>query len=285
MNSRIAIAAITIMTATVSIAQNEDKSDQRSTLGALSHATDKNQRAAFKIFDNVYYVGINFVAAYIVPTSEGLVLIDSTYDRTVDHLLGGIEAMGFAPADIRHIFATHWHSDHFGGTQRIQALTGAKVGMVGPDWDALSDHGGVPEDAVVRIADGDTITVGDTEFTFYHTPGHTLGTMSIAFDVRDGGDTFRALTFGGAGLNFSGVDRTEMYLKSIRRMQTIQGLEVSVPNHASMGNVFGRAEQLADRKPGDPHPYVAPDDLQAYWVTLIENAELKLVQEKARAGL
>ena len=178
--------------------------------------------------------------------------------------------MGFDPEDIRYIFATHWHSDHFGGAPRIQALSGAKVGMVGPDWDAMSENGGVPEEAVVRIADGDTLEVGDTEFTFYHTPGHTLGTMSIAFDVRDGDDTYRALTFGGAGLNFSGVDRTEMYLKSVARMQTIEGLEVSVPNHASMGNVFKRADQLANRKKGEPHPFVAPDDLRAYWVKLIE---------------
>jgi metallo-beta-lactamase class B len=257
----------------------------RENLGALSRATDSGQREAFQIFDNVYYVGINFVSAYLIPTSDGLVLIDSTYDRTVDHVVSGIEAMGFDPADIGYIFVTHWHDDHFGGAKRLQTMSGAKVGMVGPDWDALTDLGGIPEDAVVRIADGDTIEVGDTAFTFYHTPGHTLGTMSIVFDVRDGDAKYRAITFGGAGLNFRGVDRTEMYLKSVRRVQTFDGIDVSLPNHAMMANVFERAETLAEREDGEPHPFVAPDEVQAYWVELIENAEQKLAMEKARAGL
>jgi len=165
------------------------------------------------------------------------------------------------------------------------SMTGAKVCMVGPDWDALDAHGGIPEDAAVRIEDEQTLTVGDTEFTFYHTPGHTLGTMSIAFDVRDGDDTYRAFTFGGAGLNFNGIDRTEMYLKSVRRVQTFDELQVALPNHAFMANVFERSERLAERKPGDPHPFVAPGDLQETWRQLIQDAELKLAQEKARAGL
>lgn len=285
MNSRSALCALAIAAAVTAVAQDDNTSDRRGSLGALSRATDENQRPAFKIFDNVYYVGINFVSAYLIPTNDGLVLIDTTYDRTVDHVLAGIEAMGFDPADIRYIFATHWHGDHFEGAPRIHALSGAKVGMVGPDWDALPDHAGLPQEAVVRIADGDTIEVGDTVFTFYHTPGHTLGTMSIAFHARDGDNAYRAFTFGGAGLNFQGVDRTETYIKSVKRVQTLDGLEVALPNHASMGGVFERAESLAKRKPGEPHPFVAPDDLQANWKQLIENAEQKLELEKARAGL
>jgi len=277
--------AICVSLLAIAAAATGQDSNSRKNLGALSRANDDDQIAAFKIFDNVYYVGINFVASYVVPTSDGLVLIDTTYDRNVDHVLSGIREMGFDPAEIRYIFVTHWHSDHFGGAKRLQALSGAKVVMVGPDWDALNDNGGLPEGAVVRIADGETLDVGDTDFTFYHTPGHTLGTMSIAFDVQDGADTYRALTFGGAGLNFRGVDRTEMYLKSVGRMQTLTELKVSIPNHASMGNVFERAEELAKRKQGQPHPFVAPDDLRAYWVKLIEGAELKLAREKASAGL
>src|SRR5687767_4790424 len=36
----------------------------------------------FKIFDNVAYVGLETVGAYLITTSDGLILLDSTYADT-----------------------------------------------------------------------------------------------------------------------------------------------------------------------------------------------------------
>ena len=104
----------------------------------------------------------------------------------------------------------------------------------------------------------------------------------MEFTVYDNGKPHKAFTFGGVGLNFSGVERTEMYIASVKRLQAMEGIEVSVPNHASMGRVFQRAERLAERKPGEPHPFVAPEDFQQWLDQLLVNVQKKLEEEKKR---
>ena len=84
------------------------------------------------------------------------------------------------------------------------------------------------------------------------------------------------------GLNFSGVERTESYLESYRRIQGMQDkIQVGLANHAEMMDVFQRRDLLANRQTGEVHPFVDP----AYFVerigTFIANAENKLAAEKA----
>jgi metallo-beta-lactamase class B len=251
-------------------------------LDAAGQSARPPEHEAFKIFDNLYYVGINFVSAYLVPTSEGLILIDTTYDNTAEHVMSGIREMGFDPKEIKYILVTHWHADHFGGAKRIQAVSGARVGMLREDWDDLASRTLIPEDWV--IADGDVLTLGDTTMTFYHIPGHTRGTLGIAFTVYDNGTPHKAFTFGGAGLNFRGVERTEQYLNSVRRVMAMEGIEVNVANHENMGEVFKRYRRLTRRKPGDPHPFVDPAAFQAFLTGALANGEKKLAMEKNRAA-
>src|SRR5262249_39785128 len=69
----------------------------------------------FRVFDNVYFVGLRYVSCYLVTTSAGLVLIDSTFAPTGDNVLANVRALGFDPKDIKYVFVTHSHLDHFGG--------------------------------------------------------------------------------------------------------------------------------------------------------------------------
>lgn len=238
-------------------------------------AQQEQSREPFKIFDNLYYVGIDFVSSYLVTTSDGLILLDSTFAESADMVLENVRTLGFDPADIEYVFVSHGHGDHAAGAPRIKAVTGARVGMTREDW-AMT---GVPADLV--IADDESIALGDTTFHFYVTPGHTPGVLSMEFPVRDGVRTYKAFMFGGVGLNFSGVDRTEMYLDSVRRLQAMDGIEVSVTNHQGAGQIFARADRLAGRRAGDSHPFVDPDGFTRWLERLERNAEAKLVEERA----
>lgn len=234
-------------------------------------------RDAFRIFDNLYYVGVDLVSAYLITTSEGLIVIDTLFAASHDTLMSNIRAMGFDPADVEYIFVSHGHGDHAEGAPLLKAATSARLGMAAADWDMT----GQPRDMV--ITDGQSVTLGDTTIRFYVTPGHTLGVLSMAFPVRDGDRTHNAFMFGGMGLNFSGVDRAEMYLASVDRIQAMEGIEVNITNHESAGEIFARADRLARRRPGDPHPFVDPAGFYAWLDTLEENAEAKLVEERAAA--
>ena len=249
----------------------------------------------FQIFDNLYYVGIEWVSCYLLVTTDGLILIDALYGDHIDTAIDGIRTLGFDPADLKYVLATHGHFDHVGGAARFQETYGARVGMTEADWELAETPPGNPDyeiDVPVRdmvIADGDTLELGDTAFRFYVTPGHTEGVLSMEFPVRDGGEEHRAFVLGGVGLNFEGVHRTNLYLDSVARVQRLAAeegnpIEVSITNHASMGRIFERAERLASRAEGDPHPFVDPDGYEAWLAELQKNAEEKLVVERELAG-
>jgi len=76
----------------------------------------------YKAFDNVYYVGICWVSAWLLTSQRGHVLIDTLYEPHVDHLLANIRALGFDPKDIMLVVITHGHNDHAGGAARVKSL-------------------------------------------------------------------------------------------------------------------------------------------------------------------
>src|SRR5262245_18985713 len=57
----------------------------------------------FKIFDNIYYVGLQTVGAYLITTSDGLVLLDATYPETADYVLDSIRKVGFDPKNVKYL--------------------------------------------------------------------------------------------------------------------------------------------------------------------------------------
>jgi len=246
----------------------------------------------FKIFDNLYYVGIDWVSAYILQTDDGLVLIDALYRNYPAHILQSVKDLGFDPKQIKYILCSHGHYDHCEGADTLKKVTGARIGMTATDWQIAewkikNDYANVntrltrdSRDLVIR--DGDSLQFGGTTIKFYITPGHTMGVLSMSFPVKDGSDTYKAFMLGGVGLNFEGVQQTEAYLQSMDRLMKMKDIQVSITNHPDPGKIFQRARLLQTRKPGEAHPFVAPEDFQNWLKELRSNAEKKLAQEKAK---
>ena len=87
---------------------------------------------------------------------------------------------------LEKIWITHGHLDHAGGTAALKELTGAPIEGPHPDdafWiDEITASGqkyGMPEARSFTpdrwLADGDIVTLGETQFEVYHCPGHTPG--------------------------------------------------------------------------------------------------------------
>jgi len=245
---------------------------------AINAQRDAHPVPPFKMFDNLYYVGIDWVSAYVLKTSGGLIMIDTLYDNFADHTLKSIQELGMNPKDVKYVIVTHGHNDHVGGVKSTQSATGARVAMAEGDW-VMSK---LTRDIVVK--DGDTIKLGDTTLKLYLTPGHTPGVTSIEFPVFDNGKEYKAFIFGGHGQNFSGVQTTQTYINSVKRVMTLAaGTQVPITNHPDPFQILQRGEKLAARRPGEPNPFVDPDGFTKWLNQLLANAEKKLDDEK-KAG-
>lgn len=241
--------------------------------------------APFQVFDNLYYIGAEWVASWLLVTDQGLIVFDAMYDGLTDLAIEGIRELGFDPNDIRYLVVTHAHYDHIGGARRFQEEFGAVVMMTEQDWQMTEEppvYREYPKPIRhLSVANGSTLNLGRTQLRFMTTPGHTPGVLSTIFTVYDNGYPYTAFMFGGVGLNFSGVERTELYIDTISRLQQLQGIEVNIPNHAqSGGDIFERAERLADRGENDPHPFVDPESWTAWLDILMKNAQDKLAEER-----
>ncbi len=246
----------------------------------------------FQIFDNIYFVGNEVVSAFLITTSDGLVLIDTTNALMVNRTLDNIRQLGFDPMDIKYVFITEAHEIHYGGAAQIKAETGATICMSAADWDFLEQaaaRADEPEyDWTTQVApprdheiqDGEVITVGDARFTLYITPGHTPGTSSFEYVAYDGDQRYRVLTPGGPGLTMSS-EWTDEWIMGRERFKELGPWDVVLGNHPTNtpGNLFKLMVEGADRAKGDPHPVVqGPADIDAWLDALLEVA-----REKAQA--
>jgi glyoxylase-like metal-dependent hydrolase (beta-lactamase superfamily II) len=101
-------------------------------------------------------------------------------------------ALAEAKLTVKHIINTHGHFDHVGANKRMKAATGAPILIHALDAPMLSTlsrsaaaWGMSAEDSPSpdrTIDEGDVIRFGSISFQVIHTPGHTLGGVSLLAD-------------------------------------------------------------------------------------------------------
>jgi metallo-beta-lactamase class B len=142
--------------------------------------------------------------------------------------------------------------------------------------------------------DGQRLTLGDTTLTFYLTPGHTLGTISTLIPVNDEGKPHLVAEWGGTAFNWltnrrgyitpEHPDRFwfETYSASAERFRKIvadSGADVLISNHTIYDGSKKKLPAVANRKPGDPNPYVIGNDsVQRYLIVADECAKAGLAR-------
>ncbi len=242
-----------------------------------------------RVFDNLYFVGTQDHGAWAVTTSEGIIVIDALYDYAVEGaVVEGLRKLGLDPEDIAYVVISHGHGDHHGGAAYLQEQFGARIVMGGPDWDLVerSTRDPVPERDMVAT-DEMRLRLGETTVTLYLTPGHTAGTVSSMIEVRDRGRSHLTASWGGTSLFATTSNESiQHYIDSAVRYQELiasTGADVLIANHTGFDRTPEKLEALANRGPGDPHPYViGTEAVQRYVKTAEECARAELARRLAQ---
>jgi len=228
-----------------------------------------------KVFDNVYFVGTKIHNAWAIKTSAGIILLDTMFNYAAeDEIVGGLKKLGLDPATIKYVIVSHGHGDHDEGAKLLQDRYGARVIMGAPDWDAIAKAnnmpGGVPKRDIVAT-DGQKVTLGDTTVTILLTPGHTLGTLSFLFPVKDHGKTMTVAYSGGMGFNFDrSPQRFDTYIASAKKFgdaAKAAGASIIFSNHSMYDQAWIRSRW--QRKAGEESPFIVGADGVARYVTVL----------------
>lgn len=244
-----------------------------------------------KVFDNLYFVGSKIHSSWALTTSDGIILMDTLYSyNSEEEIVGGLKKLGLDPAKVKYVIITHAHGDHVGGAKLMQDRFKSHIVMGGPDWDSIekSVHGypeGKPQRDIVAD-DGQKLTLGDTTVTILTTPGHTPGTLSMTFPVKDHGRTLNVAYAGGTAFNFpSTVPNFDIYIQSQKKMAAAAAASnatILMTNHSEFDYATTKIKLLAARKPGEPHPYeIGKEAVARYFTVTRECAEaqrLKVMQ-------
>lgn len=167
--------------------------------------------APFRISGNLYYVGSRDLAAYLVATPQGHILINANLESSPPLIRASVEQLGFRWSDVRILLNGQAHNDHVSGSARILRETGARQMVMAGDDEVVRTGGAAeydrsllsfPASRVDRVLhDGETVTLGGTTLTAHKTAGHTRGCTTWTLQTREGVRTYQVVIIGGWALN------------------------------------------------------------------------------------
>ena len=180
-------------------------------------------------------------------TKEGMI-IDPGDDGS--DIMKQVKALGLT---IKLIVLTHSHIDHIGGLAEVKKTTGAEIAihemeapfLLKQPWELDFMPPTPPSPPAGRLLkDGDTITVGKLKFKVLHTPGHTIGGISLlGAGVVFTGDTLFNFSVGRA--DFPGSDYNQ-------ELSSIRGKLMPLPDDTKVYPGHGPATTIGTERRGNP---------------------------------
>ncbi len=251
----------------------------------------------FKIIDNVYYVGSDGLASYLIATPQGLILVDTIMPESTSLIKASIEKLGFEVADIKYLLNTHAHIDHTGGFAELKQASGAQ--MVSGEADKPLLEGGYYPGA--QDDDGAEVSAGEGG-------SHRSRRRHRHIGQRHPDGPFNTRTF--AGLHELGLfgEGGRRHALGPDLLQRDGGAEPSrrqpdLPRHrrrlsqdlcARQGHegrypaaphpeMYNMQDKRAVMTAGAPNPFVNPGEFDAYAATLEKAFEDALTKQTAAA--
>lgn len=231
----------------------------------------EQQRAQFpphRIAGNLYYVGSESLASFLIATPEGHILINTNWEDSVEILRASVEDLGFNFEDIEIILGSHAHGDHMQGDALVKEMTGASVMAMADDIPGLLriQPGGKPHPVDRILEDGDEVMLGGSTLVARLTPGHTPGCTTWTMTVEEGDETYNVVIVGSMGSNpgFQFVNNTtnptivDQYKKGFSVLSSLS-VDIPLASHPAMYNMADKYKRLGQ----SPNPYIDPEGYRA----------------------
>lgn len=235
----------------------------------------------FHIAGSLYYVGSADLAAYLITTPQGNILINSNLATSPEQIKQSVEKLGFHFSDTKILLISHAHFDHCAGSAKVLKMTGAKYEVMDADVPVVESGGRkdfhygdrkdlwFPPAHVDRaLHDGDTVSLGGTVLTAHKTAGHTKGTTTWTLDENEGGRKLHVVIVGSPNVNpgYKLVGNT-LYPQIAddyrHEFQVLNSLPCDIFLGAH-GGYFGLKEKYDRWKAGDRNAFIDPEGYKTY---------------------
>ncbi len=243
-----------------------------------------------RIVGNLYYVGTESLASFLVVTPAGDILINADYEATVPVIRDSVEKLGFKFSDIKVLLGSHAHADHMEGDALVKQMTGAKLMVMEADIPGLLKikPGGKPQVVDRVLQDKAEVNLGGMTLVAHLTPGHTRGCTTWSMKVEDGGRTYDVVIIGSIGVNpgYKLVNNDEDPLiaaEYIHSFKVLRSLPCDIPlgSHPAMYNM---AEKYAKLGKSATNPFIDPEGYKRE-IDINEAAfNLRRAEQMAAAG-
>lgn len=252
--------------------------------GSLVSQTNPDWVTAFpphRIIGNIYYVGSKDLAAFLITTPQGHILINSNLATSVPQIKKSVEQLGFRFSDIKILLISHAHIDHCAGSALLKQLTGAKYMVMDADVRSIEDGGKsdfqyakskdmlFPPAKVDRILhDGDEVRLGDVVLVAHLTAGHTKGCTTWTLKVRDGGKTYNVVIVGSPNVNPGyKLINNPTYPQIAQDYEHTFHVLKSLPCDVFLGahgGYYGMTEKFSRIKSSCVNPFIDPEGYKSY---------------------
>src|SRR5262245_38227507 len=223
-----------------------------------------------KMIGNIYYVGTETLASFLITTPQGHIIVNSMYERNVPTIKKSVEDLGFKFTDIKIILGSHAHADHMEADAMMKEMTGAQVMAMAEDGPALQamKPGGKPHPIDRVLHDGDQVALGGTTLVAHLTPGHTNGCTTWTMKVQDGGKTYDIVIIGSMAVNPgtrlvnnpNNPTIAEEYMQGFRVMRSLN-VDVPLGSHPGMYGMTEKYQRV--QRGGGVNPYIDPAGYKA----------------------
>lgn len=234
-----------------------------------------------RIAGNLYYVGSEELASYLIVTPRGNILINSNLESSVPAIQKSVEALGFRFGDIKIVLISQGHFDHCAGSEQVKNLTSAQYFVMNADVPVVESGGTkdfqyaadadmhFPPTKVDRVLhDGDTVQLGGTVLTAHLTAGHNKGTTTWTMDEVESGRTLHVVIVGGPNVNtgyklVGNAAYPQIATDFLHGFQVLKSLPCDVFLGAH-GSYYGLHAKYERWKRGDRNAFIDPEGYQSY---------------------